>query len=291
MKASKDPILEIILDDLSESLKVSHYDEAANEFAPKWHFHPEMEIVFVDGGSGKRQIGNHISHYTNGDLIFIGPNLPHFGFTDLKTGNKSEVVVHIREDFAKQRFFRSQEMTAIKQLFERSKHGIVFHSEAKTDIGQKIASLVDLTPFDRILRFLRILNEMATTDQYELLHVDAVALESRPQDAQRLDLIYSFVSREFTRPISLDEISGIVSMSNEAFSRYFKNKTGKTFTQFVNQHRLIHACKLLSEEHLSITNICYECGFNNFSHFNKKFKAYTGKSPSQYRNELKTVLK
>ena len=153
-----------------------------------------------------------------------------------------------------------------------------------------IDQLPELEPYDRLLGFLKVLGELAASKEYELLNVDQVILESKPQDTQRLDAIYALVRNEFTRPIALAEVADSVSMTEQAFSRYFKQKTGKTFTQFVNEYRLVHACKLLAEEDISITDTCYASGFNNFSHFNKKFKEFTGKSPSKYRNELQNVL-
>lgn len=291
MSLSKQPILESISSDFGNSLAIHCYEEASNDFAPKWHFHPEIELVYINGGAGKRHIGNHISNYVNGDLVLIGSNLPHFGFTNPLTGNKSEVVIQFNEDFLGKDFFETPEMISIKQLFKRSKQGLVFHSETKKFVGVQMEKLVDLTPFDRIIQFLGILKELAQSENFKLLHVDNVIIESKPQDTNRLDTIYSIVRTEFTRHIPLAEVANAISMSEPSFSRYFKNKTGKTFTQFANEYRLVHACKLLGEEGLSITNICYECGFNNFSHFNKKFKAFTGQSPSQYRNQLKTIYK
>ncbi|WP_461303674.1 helix-turn-helix domain-containing protein [Aureisphaera sp.] len=291
MKALKSPIFESISAEYGSSIKIHDYKEECNDFAPKWHFHPEMEIVYVKGGNGKRHIGNHISYYNDGDLIFIGSNLPHFGFTNRLTGNESEVVIHLREDFLGKAFMEVPEMSDIQQLFQRSQQGIVFHSQVKDVLGEKMEALLALNPFDRMIAFIQLLKEMALTEHYTLLNIENIAIESKPQDTQRLDLIYNVVRNEFTRPIPLGEVADLVNMSEQAFSRYFKNKTGKTFTQFVNEYRLVHACKLLSEGQLSITLICYECGFNNFSHFNKKFKEYTGKSPSQYRNELKSFLK
>lgn len=291
MTLNKQPILESISSNFGNSLAVHRYEKAANDFAPKWHFHPEIELVYINGGSGKRHIGNHISNYVNGDLVLIGSNLPHFGFTNRLTGNKSEVVIQFKEDFLGSEFFETPEMATIKQLFKRSKQGLVFHSETKSAIGTMMEKLVEDSPFDRIIHFLEILKELAESQNFKLLQVDNVILESKPQDTNRLDIIYSIVRTGFTRHISLAEVANAISMSEPSFSRYFKNKTGKTFTQFANEFRLVHACKLLGEEGLSITNICYECGFNNFSHFNKKFKAFTGQSPSQYRNELKTIYK
>ena len=291
MTLTKQPILESISSDFGNSLAIHSYEEASNNFAPKWHFHPEIELVYINGGTGKRHIGNHISNYVKGDLVLIGSNLPHFGFTNPLTGNKSEVVIQFKEDFLGKDFFDTPEMSTIKQLFKRSKQGIVFHSETKKAVGIQMEQLLDLAPFDRIIHFLEILKKLAESKNFKLLHIDNVIIESKPQDTKRLDTIYSIVRSEFTRHIPLAEVANAVSMSEPSFSRYFKNKTGKTFTQFANEYRLVHACKLLGEEGLSITAICYECGFNNFSHFNKKFKAFTGKSPSQYRNELKTIYK
>lgn len=286
----KKPTFESIAPTHGSSLSVNNFKEFNSENPASWHYHPEMEIAYVNGGSGKRHIGNHISYYSDGDLIFIGANLPHFGFTDRLTENKSEVVIQVREDFLGEDFFEAPEMRAIQRLFVRSKQGVVFHGKTKDIVGQKIESLLELTKFNRLIAFLSILQELAESDEYTLLNVENVALESKPQDTARLDTIYNYVGEHFKQTISLKDISHQVSMTEQAFSRYFKNKTGKTFTQFVNEYRLVHACKLLSEQHLSITDICFESGFNNFSHFNKKFKEFTGKSPSKYRNELKKVL-
>lgn len=290
MKPTKSPILESISPTHGSSLMVRSYKDSCNDNAAAWHFHPEIEIVHVNGGSGKRHIGNHISYYSDGDLVIIGANLPHFGFTDRLTGNKSEVVIQTREELLSDSLLDIPELSAIKQLLVRSRHGVIFHGNTKKVVGNKIDKLVDVPPFKQLIAFLEILEELARSDEYSLLNVEGLALESKPQDTQRLDSIYSHVRKEFQRSIPLSEVADMVSMTEQAFSRYFKNKTGKTFTQFVNEYRLVHACKLLSERHLSITDTCYESGFNNFSHFSKKFKAFTGKSPSQYRNELKTIL-
>ncbi|PQB04528.1 helix-turn-helix domain-containing protein [Aureitalea marina] len=290
MKKKKQPVLEAITPSQGGSIKVERYSDSCNDSAAAWHFHPEMEIVYVDGGAGKRHIGNHISYYQDGDLIFIGANLPHFGFTDRLTGNKSEVVIQAREELFGNSLETIPEMEPINRLFRRSRQGIIFYGETKKKVGVMIDRLPELQPYERLLGFLQILGELAASKEYELLNVDQVILETKPQDTQRLDGIYALVRKEFTRPIALAEVADLVSMTEQAFSRYFKQKTGKTFTQFVNEYRLVHACKLLAEENMSITDTCYASGFNNFSHFNKKFKEFTGKSPSKYRNELHKVV-
>lgn len=290
MKMSKEPLLESISPKFGSSLKICDFKGASNDHAASWHFHPEMEIVYLNGGAGKRHIGNHISYYKDGDLIFIGANLPHFGFTDRLTRNKSEVVIQAKEDFLGVGFFDLPEMQSIKQLLERSSQGIIFHNPTKKKVGRQIEKMLGLSSFDQLISFLDILDQLASSKDYTLLNVEQMVLETRPQDTKRMDAIYTLVSKEFTRTITLDEIAEKVSMTPQAFSRYFKKKTAKTFTQFVNEYRLVHASKLLSEQHLTITDVCYASGFNNFSHFNKTFKAFTGKSPSSYRDQFKKLL-
>lgn len=263
------------------------YQNNSNSF---WHYHPELELVYVNGGTGKRQIGSHISYYRNGDLILIGSNLPHCGFTDSLTNFECETVLHIKPDFLGEDFFKIPEMKGISALFERAKKGIVFQGEAKRKIGKKIEALKDKDSYDRLLGLLQILKMLEATDKYTILNAQGFILEAELQDNNRINVIFNFVKDEFKRPISLEEISDKVSMTVPAFCRYFKKITGKTFTQFVNEYRLVHSAKLLHEKQISITDVCFESGFNNFSHFNKQFKRFTGKSPSEYRNELKFAV-
>ena len=261
----KNPQFEAIAPAPGSSLYIENLRDFNAANPSSWHYHPEMEIVYINGGSGKRHIGNHISYYNDGDLIFIGASLPHFGFTNHLTNNKSEIVIQAREDFLGPEFFEAAEFAAVKQLLIRSKQGIVYSEKIKSRLGPKIEALLEMNPFDRLINFLALLNELALAKDYTLLNADHIILETKPQDAARLDVIYNFVSQSFTRPISLTEMADKVSMTPQAFSRYFKNKTGKTFVQFVIEYRVIHACKLLAEGSLSITDVCFESGFNNFS--------------------------
>jgi YesN/AraC family two-component response regulator len=178
----------------------------------------------------------------------------------------------------------------IKALFAKAKKGILFNIEAKKEIGPKIEALLLTEGLDRVIKFIEVLKDLAYTTNYSLLNVDGYAFEVEPQDNQKIDIVFGHVSKNFKQPITLDEISGKVSMTVPAFCRYFKKVTGKTFTQFVNEFRIVHATKLLAENPTSITDICFESGFNNFSHFNKLFKKFTGKSPLKYRNEMKQLV-
>ncbi len=265
----------------------TYYRDRRDKKPTFWHYHPEIELVYVNGGCGKRQIGSHISYYRNGDLILIGSHLPHCSFTDSLTEHECESVIQFKPDFIGNEFFDIVEMKGIRSLLERAKKGIVFHGDTKRQIGAEIEKLRSLEPFARLLGLMEVLRQLEKASNYTILNAHGFILETELQDNDRINVIFNFVKEEFTRHISLDEISEKVSMTNPAFCRYFKKITGKTFTRFVNEYRLAHAAKLLHEKQISITEVCYESGFNNFSHFNKLFKSFTGKSPSTYRNELK----
>jgi AraC-like DNA-binding protein len=284
------PALEIITPTFGSSFTFTKYVENENCKADLWHYHPEMELVFVNGGSGKRQIGSHISYYSDGDLVLIGSNLPHCGFTNEQTGNKNEIVIQLPADFLGSDFLKVPELKNIQQLFKRAKAGIAFGKETIKRIAPIIDEMGNRSYFDRLLRMIRILNDLGLSDEYTILNAEGFALEMQVQDNDRINVVFNYVKDHFQEPIQLDTISSMVSMTTPSFCRYFKKITNKTFTNFVNDYRLVHASKLLSENTKSITEISYESGFNNFSHFNKSFKAFTGKSASQYRQELKSFI-
>lgn len=291
MKNSSKPEFEKIEPAFGSSFSYRTYNkENQNKNHTFWHYHPELELVYVNGGSGKRQIGSHVSYYRTGDLILIGSNLPHCGFTDSLTEYECETVIQMKPDFLGPEFFNIPEMRNIKSLFERSRKGIVYHGKAKKYIGDKIEALKDKDHYDRLLGLLEVLSLLEKAEDYTVLNAEGFILETGLQDNNRVNIIFNFVKEEFKRPISLEEVADLVSMTVPAFCRYFKKITGKTFTEFVNEYRLTHAAKLLHEKQVSITEVCFDSGFNNFSHFNKRFKKFTGKSPSLYRNELKVVL-
>ena len=287
---SKKPAFEKISPDFGSSVLVRQHTKKIKNKTGFWHFHPEIELVYVNKGKGKRHIGNHLSYFNNSQLILIGSNLPHHGFADRLTAKGTETIVQFKPDFLGVGFFETPEMDAIANLFEKAKKGILYKPATKKLVGPKIASLMQKEGFSRITTLLEILNDLAKAEDYSLLNVDGYGFEATPQDSSKIDIIFKHVNEHFKRSIPLEEIAEKASMTIPAFCRYFKKVTGKTFTRFVNECRIVHATKLLAESQMSITDVCYECGFNNFSHFNKMFNTITGKSASKYRSEMKRFL-
>jgi hypothetical protein len=209
------PALERINPTFGSSMVVKKFYEPCSNRLPDWHFHPELELVYVNGGSGKRHIGNHISYFGNGDLVFIGSNLPHYGFTDRLTGNKSETVVQMKPDFLGEFFFQVPEMMGIQKLIERAKMGIAFLGETKENLGAKIEELTYLDPFSRLLALLSILQDLSNSRDYTILNAQGLVLEINIQDNNKINKVYDYIREHFTRPITLEEIVQI-------FQTYFR---------------------------------------------------------------------
>ncbi|MEO0572541.1 MAG: AraC family transcriptional regulator [Bacteroidota bacterium] len=282
--------LESITPNFGNSFTYNHHSQSGEANVTSWHYHPEIELVYVNGGAGKRQIGSHVSYFREGDLILIGSNLPHCGFITKETRNKSQTVIHMKKDFLGNDFFNIPEMSKIQKLLEMAKSGIAFSGTTKKKLGEKMEVMEYQSDFQRLLSMLNILNELALSEDYTVLNAEGFTMQSEVKDNNRINVVFNHVKNNFKNEIPLEEIADMVSMTVPSFCRYFKKITNKTFTQFVNEYRLVHASKLLAEQPMSITEVCYESGFNNFSHFNKSFKAFTGQNPSEYRNQLKAVL-
>ena len=280
------PALERITKEEGTSLSIRQFSEKARNTRPFWHYHPEMELVYVNGGSGKRHVGSHLSYFTDGELVLIGSNLPHQGFINRLNNYQKETVVQLLPNFVGEEFLQIGEMKCISQLFERARRGLSFYGETKEVVGKKIESLVEYDNFFRLIRTLEIFRDLAKSEEYHTLNATGFSLEIQPQDNDRLNLVLNHVRQNFQNHIALTDITDKVGMTVPSFCRYFKNVTGKNFTKFVNDYRLVHASKLLAEKQMSILEVCYESGFSNYSHFTKKFKDFSGKSPSKYRGGI-----
>ncbi|MEM9897135.1 MAG: AraC family transcriptional regulator [Bacteroidota bacterium] len=288
-KRSQPPLEKVSLP-YEGSILVRHFDESHRNTRPYWHFHPELELVYVKGGSGKRHIGSHLSYFKDGELILIGSNLPHQGFMERLNGNESETVIQMLPDFLGKGSLQIPEMKTIASLFERAKKGLVFGKATQRTVGCKILQLCQKDSFGRMLTLLDILRELSLTHDYKVLNADGFLMVASPQDNDRLNKILNHVKEQFTDVITLPEVCDLVGMTEPAFCRYFKKITAKTFTQFLNEYRLVHASKLLAEKQISIAEVCYQSGFSNYSHFVAQFKLFSGKSPSNYRKEIQEIF-
>ena len=277
--------LENIIHPQNKSFYYQIFDlNTPNSNSSNWHYHPEIELIYISKGKGKRGVGTNLSSYTDGDLILLGSNLQHMGFTNSFDDGKTEVVIQFLPDFLGNIFSKVPELISISKLFELSKRGLSFPNPIKEKIGQALLGLQYESDLQGLLTLIHLLNELSNAKPLILNANDLTTTNTVKND--RLKKIFNYVKFKFKNEISLNEISCQTNMTTTSFCRYFKLSTGKSFIQYVNEYRVNHAARLLMETELNIKAICYDSGFNNFSNFNKFFKKYYHISPQKYRENI-----
>ena len=261
-------------------------------FYNQWHFHPEIELIYIHKGRGTRFIGNNVSRFESKELMLIGSNLDHMWRCDPEyflKGSKltAEVtVIYFHREFLGDRFFNSPELKNINALLEKAKRGIKITGATRNQLESLIAKLPEAKGIERIVTLLTILEKIATTKEKHFINSVYHPVKFDESEANRLNKIFHHTLTNFQKSISLSEIASVANLSPKAFCRYFKSKTSKTFSQFLIEVRVGYACKLLIENKMSIKQLCFESGFNNFTSFHKYFKLITGKSPLNYQKEF-----
>ena len=255
-----------------------------------WHFHPEYELLLVTESFGKRFIGDNIADFKPGDLVFLGPNLPHHYQNDpiyykaSSTLSAKLIVVHFLERSFGEDFNRLPETAPLQKLFARSVRGLEATGKTKLILTKKMHELCALEGFERWMKLLDILYVMSQSNEMKYISSNHIKGLNEKESA-RLNTIFRFALENFKREISVPEVAALAGLTESSFSRFFSQRTRKTFTSFVNEIRLHHACELLIENRMTVTAICFECGFNNLSNFNRQFLKTYRISPLGYRKQ------
>lgn len=251
-----------------------------------WHVHPEYEIVFVDGATGTRHIGDHISKYEGSDLVFIGPHVPHLNFDYGVRTDCRIVVVQMREDFLGKEFLQLPEMTELRDLFERARTAIYFTGETKRKVGEMMSVLPSMDHFDQLMQLLKIFRVLARSGEAHDLHVRPMRDDRTEKELERIRSVHRFVEEQYQRKLDSSEAAKLVNMTPAAFCRYFKRSTGQTFTEFLNQYRITQAKKFLLMG-ATVTETCFDTGFENLSHFNRTFRKHAGENPLAFKKRAR----
>jgi AraC-like DNA-binding protein/mannose-6-phosphate isomerase-like protein (cupin superfamily) len=261
-------------------------------FTYPWHFHPEYEILYVIDGSGTSFVADSIEEFQSGDLALIGSTLPHFWRSDekyLNSGGKLRVkyiVIQFPDDFLKDEIANYPEYHLIGDLLERASKGIRFSPEFARKIENKIMKLSKSDGFERIIHLQELLQALAKTQDYKLLAGEFYHQENHTFTNFRLTKVLQFLNTNYQRKIELETVADIANLHPAAFCRFFKEKTGKSLSEYVNDMRIGYACRLIIEGKLSVSQISFESGFNNLSNFNRTFKKHTGYTPTNYFGEF-----
>ena len=247
-----------------------------------WHFHPEFELVYIEGASATRHVGNHISQFTDSDLVLIGSNIPHLNFDYGVTTTYRKEVLHLKPSFKETFVSQLPELQSIEHLIELSKYGLAFSGTTKKVVGELLKELHLLAPFEFFMQTMTILKTLAHSSEFELLHTKPYVNRYSKKEQERIRKIYALVDERYQNKITVEEVAELCNLTKPAFCRYFKKATGSTFINFLNQYRISQAKRLLLAGK-NISETCYECGFESLSYFNRTFKKVTEENPSEFK--------
>jgi AraC-like DNA-binding protein len=258
----------------------------------RWHYHPELELIHFRAGKGTQFIGDSITRFGPGDIVLVGSNLPHYWrYDDLYSHESPKLtaesrVVHFNENFWGDAFLNLPENKIFRTLFEKAKRGIQIKGKTRVKVAECLEKLLYTEGPERIMILMETLLTIAQSQQISMLSSIGYNNELEENENDRMTLIYEYTLANFRKKIQLEEIAEIAHISPNSFCRYFKSRTRKTYSQFLLEIKVGQACKLLMENNLSIKELCYESGFNNFASFHKYFKQITGLSPLSYKKEF-----
>ncbi len=267
-----------------ESLRLFVRESLQFEYA--WHYHPEYELTLICNSRGRRFVGDHISDYADGDLVLLGPNLPHTWCSDTHVAQRPHraIVAHFSDSFVGNAIQHCPELHQVRMLLDRSLRGLSFTGPTRDWVAHELELAVQLSGLPCLVALLSILNRLATSPGS---HPIASQWYTPPRDDQmnaRIDIVCRYLVNHFTEPIQQAEVADLIGFSPAAFSRFFKRTTGKTFVSYLNELRIGHACRLLSDSRISITTVGFNSGYLNLSNFNRTFRRFKGVSPRQYRD-------
>jgi len=276
----------------------------------RWHYHVEVELIFFHQGGGTQFVGDHIKRFQPGDIILVGSNLPHYWrFDDAVSGDISapssvgissvprsgepqpstspvhSTVIHFTENFWGDAFLDLPETKPIRSLLEKARRGILISAKEEEKIPALMEKIRLSEGVGRIIALIECLSVFAASDRLQLLSSIGFRPDFADSEHDRINAIYDYTFHHFTQQIYLDQVAAVAGLVPNSFCRYFKSRTGKTYTQFLTEIRIGHACKLLLDNRISIKQLCFESGFNNFTCFHKNFRQITGKTPQLYLKE------
>ncbi|MEM9834192.1 MAG: AraC family transcriptional regulator [Bacteroidota bacterium] len=286
------PILEKVPDYVNASIAVKR--ELIPHMVYPWHYHPEYEIIYVKKSYGTRLMGNHIGNFYDGDMVLVGSNLPHVWKNDndfYKNDDSKTVdvyVIHFLIEKIATTLFSLPEAMNIKKLLVKSAQGLQITGTTHSVVAEKIEALYMSKGFERIVQLLEILNILSESKDLIPLSNKGFHHVTNEVDQERIRAVYDYVMLNYPHKISIEKVSDMLHLTKSSFCRYFKSRTTKTFSRFLNEVRVGKACRLLISKNYTVSEISKMVGYNNISHFNRQFKEITGKTPKLFSSEYDT---
>ncbi len=269
----------------SKSLKIESYTNKSHCEIVNWHLHPEYELVFIKSGQGNIQIDSHHEAYQNGLLIFLGPNIPHMPFGNKQFKNNIEVVIQFPENFLTEKLAHFPEFNDILAFVKRSKSGIVFSTEIHQKLKPSFLKFSKQNNTEKLLNFIDILHQLSISKNQRRILKGSLSLDTNKQALERISKVYQYVNDNYGKEIRSENLAKQLGLTPNSFCRMFKTTTHRSFIDFLNAFRIKKAQEHFDRNHdILISEVMYQCGFNDPSYFSKQFKKYAGLSPSSYAN-------
>lgn len=251
------------------------------------HYHPEFELNLVLNSSGKRIIGDSIEEYGEIDLVLVGSNTPHGWTGDSKKAHV--VTIQFHTDFLSDKDLSRKLMLPIKEMLDRSKQGIKFSVKETSDLVKRIKNLTNLKGFDSLLEFLSIMYHLSVSENQIALSSSSYIGQIDTAKSRRIKIVNEYLYKNLGAQIMLKDVAHLVNMSPSAFSHFFKRRTQRSFSSYLTGLRVGSAAKLLIETEKTVSEICFESGFNNVSNFNRSFKSQRGCTPTEFRSQQRLI--
>jgi len=255
------------------------------------HYHPEYELNLVLNSKGKRIIGDSIQYYENKDLVLTGPNTPHAWAGDEEYKNAHVMTLQFHSDFLSDRTLNRRIALPIRDLLIKARRGVLFSPETVELMNGRLEKLSNTQGFDSLLEFLSILYDLSISRNQEILASASYVGHIDPSRSKRIQKVTNYIQESLHNEIRIKEVAEMVNMSETAFSHFFKKQTQRTFTDYLIDIRIGYAARLLMDSEQTISEICFESGFNNVSNFNRTFKKKRGVTPSDFRSQQRLITK
>ncbi|WP_205512910.1 helix-turn-helix domain-containing protein [Longitalea arenae] len=274
---------------LTQSDCFTLFSRIKSEFDFPLHYHEEFELNFIlNAKNAKRVIGDHIEEIDELELVLVGSNLQHAWFTHhCKSKEIREITIQFHKDLFDERFLRRNQLSFIRTMLEKSLRGILFSKETTQQLAPRIMELNQKQGFDSVLELMSILHDLSISRNMRILSDASFNnTEQYTYNSRRIEKTLEYMNQNFDKPITLNEVARLANMSDAAFSRFFKQRTGNTFIDSLTEIRLGHASRMLIDTTQSIAEVAYHCGFNNISNFNRIFKKKKSCTPKDFRESF-----
>jgi AraC-like DNA-binding protein len=271
---------------LTQSDCFTYFYRAKSEFDFPLHYHDEVELNFIKNARGtKRIVGDHVEETGDIELVLVGPGMPHGWFgSGFKKNQIEEITIQFHKDFFDEKFLQKNQLSFIRNMLRRSLRGILFSTETTQRLEPRIYGLGKKQGFDSVLELMSILHDLSISRDFRILSDSGFSdTEIFSYNSRRIEKVMEFIHTSFDKQISLGEAAKIASMTESAFSRFFKLRTGMTFIDCLTEVRLGHASRMLISTTKTIAEVAYSCGFNNISNFNRIFRKKKSCTPRELR--------